>query len=146
MSSIIIRNVEENDIDSIAGLYKLFWNDEQNVEKMKINYGKLRYNTNYIFLCAVAGDKLVGTIMGIVCDELYGECRPFLIMDDLVVHNEFRRMKIGTMLLNKLENIGMERGCYQILFMTEKDRTSSISFYESMGYDSNANAGFKKKL
>ncbi len=84
--------------------------------------------------------------MGIICEELYGECRPFLLMDDLVVHNDFRRMRIGTMLLSKLENIGREKQCYQILFTTEKDRTSSISFYESMGYDSNANIGFKKKL
>lgn len=113
---------------------------------MKINYRKLRNNDNYIFLCAVAGNQLAGTIMGIICEELYGECRPFLLMDDLVVHNDFRRMRIGTMLLSKLENIGREKGCYQILFTTEKDRTSSISFYESMGYDSNANIGFKKKL
>ncbi|HPA62382.1 MAG TPA: GNAT family N-acetyltransferase [Spirochaetota bacterium] len=146
MNNIIIRNIEENDIDSIAGLYRLFWDDEQNADKMKMKFRQLRDNSSYIFLCAVADGQVAGTIMGIICDELYGDCRPFLLMEDLVVRNDFRRMKIGTKLLNAMENIGREKGCYQIIFMTERNRVSSVSFYESIGYDSEANIGFKKKL
>ena len=146
MDNIIIRNVEENDLHSVAQLYKIFWGDEQYPEKMKAKFKELQNNNNYIFLCATVNGQAIGTLMGIICDELYGECRPFMVMEDLVVHDNFRKMKIGTNLLRTLEMIGKERGCCQILFMTEMNRTSTISFYESLGYNSKANVGFKKKL
>jgi ribosomal protein S18 acetylase RimI-like enzyme len=146
MSNIIIRKLMDTDIDSLAELYKLFWNDNQNIDKMKLTYEELKNNNRYIFLCATIDDRVVGTIMGIICEELYGDCKPFIVMEDLVVHNDFRNMKIGTLLLTELEKIGKENGCSQIIFITESNRRETIAFYEKLGFDSKTHIGFKRKL
>ena len=60
--------------------------------------------------------------MGIVCDELYGECNPFLVMEDLVVDKGYRKIGIGRALMIELEKFAKEWNCIQILFVTESDR------------------------
>lgn len=55
-------------------------------------------------------------------------------------------MGIGKRLINELETIAKQKDCYQILFMTEADRKDTIKFYESIGFDSKKNIGFKRHL
>jgi GNAT superfamily N-acetyltransferase len=83
-------------------------------------------------------EVVVGSVMGIVCDELYGECRPFLLMENLVVAAEYRRKGIGKALLGELEKQAREWKCSQ-----GKD---AVSFYESAGYNAKEHIGFKKSL
>ena len=146
LGNIKIRKLSECDLESVAALYKLFWNDNQNIDKMKVKFNELKSNTNYIFLCATVDDQVVGTIMGIICEEMYGDCKPFLIMEDLVVHEKFRKFKIGSLLLGDLEKIGKENDCTQIVFLTESDRRETLSFYENLGFNLKSHIGFKKKL
>ena len=146
MKDIKIRKLSENDLESVAALYKLFWNDNQNINKMKIKYNELKLNENYIFLCATVDDQVIGTIMGIICEELYGNCKPFLVMENLVVHENFRKMKIGSLLLKELENIGKKNECTQIVFLTESYRKETLSFYKNSGFNLKSHKGFKKQL
>lgn len=146
MADIIIRKLTEDDIISLAELYRIFWDDDQNIEKMKIKFAELKNNDKYIFLCATIDNHVVGTIMGIICDELYGNCKPFLVMDDLVVHNNFRNLNIGTLLLNELEIIGKNNECSQIIFITDSNRKGTVSFYEKLGFNSKTHVGYKRKL
>ncbi len=136
----------ENDLKPLAKLYKQFWNEDSNIEKMKIKYKELENNPNYIFLCAIIYKIVVGSVMGIVCEELYGECRPYMLMEDLVVDKEYGRMGIGKSLMNELEKIAKERDCYQMLFITDTDRRNAVSFYESLGFDSKTHIGFKRPI
>lgn len=113
---------------------------------MRTVFRKLADDTNYIFLCAEIDGKIVGTIQGIVCYELYGECNPFLVMENFVVDAQYRQKGIGRMLLNELESIGKERKCSQIIFITETQRRDAVEFYQKMGFDPTSHAGFKKSL
>lgn len=141
-----IRNLEERDIPAVERLYRQFWGEWSNLESMKKRFTALARNEDYLFLVAEMDGTVAGTIMGIVCHELYGECRPFLLMEDLVVDGRFRKKGIGRALLLHLEEKAKTRDCYQILFMTEKDRADTVRFYESLGFDSAKNIGFKKSF
>jgi len=146
MNKIEIKILLENDLKPLAKLYKQFWNEDSNSEKMKIKYKELENNPNYIFLCAIIDKIVVGSVMGIVCEELYGECRPYMLMEDLVVDKEYGRMGIGKSLMNELEKIAKKRDCYQMLFITDTDRRNAVSFYESLGFDSKTHIGFKRPI
>ena len=146
MDDLIIRKLEEKDLDELSLLYKQFWNEESNIETMKKKYQEIKNNPNYIILSAVINGKIVGSIYGVICEELYGACRPFLVMEDLIVDKNVRRKGIGKALLEKLENFGKERKCSQIIFITETNRIDAVSFYEKMGFKSKAHTGFKKLL
>ena len=141
-----IRNIKENDLDEVAHLYTLFWNDKMNLSRMKQKFWEISKNPNYIFLCAEENGKVIGTIQGVVCEELYGECIPFLVMENFVVAENSRGKGVGRKLLNELEKIGKEKNCSQIIFITETDRKETVEFYERVGFNSTFHKGFKKLL
>ncbi len=146
MDELIIRKLEEKDLEELSLLYKQFWNEESNIEKIKVKYQEIKNNPNYIILSAVINGKIVGSIYGVMCEELYGSCSPFLVMEDLIVDKKVRRKGIGKALLEKLENIGKAKRCSQIIFITETNRVDAVSFYEKMGFNSKTHTGFKKQL
>jgi ribosomal protein S18 acetylase RimI-like enzyme len=143
---MIIRTMEAKDIEEINNLYKQFWNEESDTEKMKVKFKQLKNDPHYIFLCAEKDNKIVGTIMGIICESLYGDCSPFLLMEDFIVHRQYRGRGIGKALLAELEVYGKGAGCSQILFITDASRKNSVAFYSARGYNPGSHVGFKKYL
>ena len=89
---------------------------------------------------------MIGTIQGVICEELYGGCFPFLVMENFVIAEKYRGKGVGRQLLSELERIGKERKCSQIIFITEADRKETIGFYEKVGFNSTTHTGFKKSL
>jgi ribosomal protein S18 acetylase RimI-like enzyme len=141
-----VRRLRQEDLPALAGLHRQFWGAESDLERMRTRFQELETDPRYILLCAAVEQVVVGSIMGIVCDELYGDCRPFLLMENLVVDAAHRRKGIGRLLLAELQRQGRKRGCSQILFITEADRKDALSFYESAGYDPRKHVGFKKSF
>ncbi len=141
-----IRRLNENDLNDVANLYSLFWNVKMNLSRMREKFTEISTNSNYIILVAETDGKVVGTIQGIICEELYGDCFPFLVMENFVVEENSRGKGIGRKLLTELEMFGKERSCTQVLFITETDRIDTIKFYEKLGFSSISHKGFKKSL
>lgn len=141
-----IRELKEEDLGEVGKLYALFWGDKMNLSKMKEKFSQVSQNDKYIFLVAEKDQKILGTIQGIICEELYGECMPFLVMENFVVDESFQGNGIGRKLLCELERIGKQKNCSQIVFITESDRKDTVKFYEKVGFDSTTHKGFKKTL
>ena len=143
---ITIDKLIERDLAELSGLYKQFWGEDSSIEKMKDTFRRLESNPHYIFLGAKQNGSLVGSVMGIVCEELYGECKPFMVVEDVVVDSDHRRCGVGTSLMRALEQTAAERGCSYIIFVTESDRTEAHQFYASIGYKPDGYKGFKKRM
>ncbi|UCF95421.1 MAG: GNAT family N-acetyltransferase [Desulfobacterales bacterium] len=141
-----IRKLIEDDLASLAGLYQQFWGEVSSVEKMRTTFQRLKRNPNYIFLVAEQQNRLVGSVTGIICEELYGDCKPFLVVEDVIVDQHHRRLGIGSSLMRELERYAVKSNCNYIIFVTELERTEAHRFYESIGYKSDAYKGFKKRL
>jgi ribosomal protein S18 acetylase RimI-like enzyme len=136
----------ENDLAGLAELYKEFWNEDSSLEKMRPLFHKVGNDPNYIFLVVKDDGILAGSVMGVICENLYGECKPFMVVEDVVVSKDLRPRGIGTILMRELEKIAVERNCRQTIFVTESNRTDAIAFYQSLGYEADRYTGFKKKL
>jgi Acetyltransferases len=143
---MMIRNLEIGDMESLSKLYYQFWNEDSDVIKMKNKFSDLQNNDAYIFLCAVEGNLLVGSVMGVVCEELYGNCRPFLVVENMIVDSNYRKRGIGKMLLEELEKQAKIKECSQIILVTDTEREAACRLYESMGFHPTFNKGYKKKL
>lgn len=140
-----IRTIEKEDLPQLAALYKQFWNEECDICTMQTQLEKLQTNDAYILLCAVMGGRLAGSVMGIVCSELYGSCQPFLVVENVIVDQSCRREGVGRALMCELENQAKMRGCSQMLLVTEQSRHDARAFYEALGFGTNYK-GYKKKL
>lgn len=146
MDKFEIRKAKREDLNEVAILYKEFWGDNSNVERMHERFEFISQDTRYCLLVAELNLKIVGTIFGVVCDELYGECLPFMVMEDLIVISSHKRTGVATRLISRLEEYAKQMKCTQIQFITESNRNDAIRFYESIGFDSTKSIGFKKKL
>jgi len=141
-----IRDLTLDDMECLAELYFQFWRERSDVQKMKNSFQAMQGDGAYILLGAMDEDRLIGSVMGIVCRELYGDCTPFLVLEDMIVDESCRGRGIGKLLFGALENQARQRGCTQIILVTEANRKDAHKFYESVGFHPTANRGYKKKL
>lgn len=142
---MIVRELRLEDIPQLAELYQQFWHEYSNIEKMKEQFVKIKSQETHILMSATEEDKLLGSVMGVVCEELYGDCRPFLVIENMIVDRNSRKMGVGRALLLELEKRAKERGCTQMILVTEAERLDACGFYESYGFQLH-HKGYKKKL
>ena len=142
---MVIRRLERADLPQLAKLYEQFWGDVSDVSKMECQLDTIEKEDTHIILVGEMDHTVVGSVMGIVCKELYGDCRPFLVVENMIVDQSRRNTGIGSKLLFELELLAKERDCTQMLLVTEADRVDACSFYEKYGFQKN-NKGYKKKL
>ena len=69
-----------------------------------------------------------------------------MLIEDVVVLPDYRSKGIGKMLMQTLEDFGRMNNCKYVILVSEAKRTSSHKFYESIGYPSGKEMGFKKRL
>jgi GNAT superfamily N-acetyltransferase len=143
---MLIRRMIKADIPALAQLYKQFWQEDSCIEAMDDEFARLGANEAYVLLCAVENGKLIGSVMGVVCGELYGNCQPFMLLENMVVDSGCRNRGAGKALIIELEEIARGKNCSQILLVTENDRADACAFYTSAGFDPDTHRGFKKKL
>jgi len=143
---MIIREMIAEDIPQLAQLYKQFWDEESSVETMYENYNKFYEDGSHLLLSAFENNKLIGSIMGVICGELYGNCKPFMVLENMIVDNRYRNNGVGKALISELEKKASQKDCTQIIFVTETHRIDACKFYESAGYNPNTHKGYKKKL
>ena len=142
---MIIRELNSIDLPKLADLYEQFWGDKSDVPKMELQLEFIKREKMHIILVCEEQGQVVGSVMGIVCRELYGDCRPFMVVENMIVDKTYRRSGIGQALLQELERMAKERNCTQMILVTEKDREDACGFYEAYGFSKNT-TGYKKKL
>ena len=141
-----IERLTKQDLSPLAELFKQFWGKNSSLEKMRVTFERLAVNPAYILLTAKQGAELLGFAMGIVCEELYGECKPFMVIEDLIVDKNQRRIGVGAALMRELEKCAVDHDCCQIILVTEADRKQTLKFYRSLGYEFEPYKGFKKQV
>lgn len=142
-----IETIIESELEALSALYEQLTGQLPPIERMREVYPKISEDSNYYLLGAKSdSDELLGSIMGIVCLELMRDCRPFMVMESLIVHTDWRRKGIGRLLLQSLEEIARERNCSVIQFCASSFRTDSHSFYTACGYAPGESEGFRKFL
>lgn len=142
---MVIRELKKADLPALAGLYRQFWNEQSDIGKMEAAFDRITAAETHILLCAEENGRLTGSVMGVVCAELYGDCRPFLVIENMIVDGDSRRGGVGKALLAALERRAKARNCTQMILVTEKDRLDAGAFYEAYGFQKNT-TGYKKKL
>lgn len=146
--TFVMRELRPEDAPQLAELYRQFWEqpDSHDIDRMRAKITELAGNPHYVLLAATAGERLLGTVIGIVCENVYGDCRPFLVAEDFIVDRKRRRTGVGKALLAELERRARARDCRYLILVTETDRADACAFYAAMGFDPEANRGSRKSF
>ncbi len=139
-----IERISQDDLPEMAKLFKELTGNEQSIEKMKKNFLSIVNNENYIVLGAKINGKLAGSLTGIVCLDLVDDCRPFMLIENVIVLEEYRGQGVGKELIRHIENICVNLNCYYTILVSGIKRKDAHKFYQAMGYELDVVQGFKK--
>ncbi len=143
---ITIDRIAETDIDALAALLEELSGYPTDRRIMRDELLAVMADPAYILLGARSGEILAGTAMGIVCRDLVGECRPFLVVENVIVSNEHRGKGVGKELMAALEREAKAHRCLYVNIVSGMHRSGAHRFYESVGYPPDAARGFRKFL
>lgn len=99
---------------------------------------------DYHLLGAWDGPVLAGVVLGVVCLDCVGDCRPFLVVENLVVAASYRRRGLGRRLVEEVLRRGRERNCRYAMLVSGRAREAAHGLYAALGFT--AEAGFKIRL
>ena len=131
---MILREMIADDIPQLAQLYKQFWDEKSCIETMYKKFQHFNESGSHTLLSAVENNQLIGSVMGIICGDLYGDCKPFMVLENMIVDQKLRNKGVGKALISELEKIAINKNCSQIILVTETNRIDACEFYKSIGY------------
>lgn len=144
---ITINQLQSTDLRGLKDLYEnAFEGSVTDFDKLTQRFGEIENNRHYVILCAREDKRVVGSVLGVVCQELFGQCNPFMVLEDVAVLQSHRRRGIARQLMLRMEEESRERNCSMILFVSSVHRTGAHSLYESLGYGTDKVNGYRKRL
>lgn len=135
VDSLVIEKLVKKDLREAISIYDLNHNLTTNYEKLYQEYDKIRINSDYLNLVAKIDGKIVGFATVVINHDIVEELRPFLTVWNLGVHKDYRRMGVGTKLLEYIYEYGKGLDCTFIALLAEKDNTDAQQFYESLKFE-----------
>ena len=133
-----IEKLKKTDLKEAISIYDNNYNLKTNYEKLFQEYDKIYNNPDYHNIVVKLDGKIVGMATIVINHDIVEELHPFLTVWNLGVHKDYRRMKIGTAILDYICKYAKELGCDFISLIAEKDNLIGQKFYESLGYKKEA--------
>lgn len=140
-SEILIRRASNEDLAQILRLASQL-NETLIISELYVtlNFHKFLDNEVYCLIVAVKGEAVVGYASGYFHHAIYAGGLVAYV-DEIVVDKSCRSMKIGSMLMDRFEQVSQEKNCRIVSLAT----FGAKGFYEKLGYETNAGY-FKKYL
>lgn len=141
-----IREAVREDLCSLSNLFWQLMGNESDLEQMKLTFDKVQNDGSYILLVAEYKGKVVGTVMGILCYDLVEQCRPFMVVENVIIDEAIRGLGAGKLLMNALEEKARIHDVTYMMLLSAAKREGAHKFYEAVGYEKDCVVGFKKYL
>lgn len=124
-------------------LYKQYPGNEQN-ENLEIE--KILEDKNYRVFMREWGGSLVSSMTAIICHNLTGRGRDYMIIDNVITDKDFQGMGFASSLLQEAEQWARERDCYKIMIVSNKKFEKAQEFYIKHNYEKESSNVFIKHI
>lgn len=141
-----VSEVSKEDLPALSALYQQLIPNSCDISKMEQVLCSNQNNSNHMVLVAKDQGRVIGTLLSSCCEMLFGECKSFMVIEDVVVDEQYRRQGVGELLMRGAELHAKARNCSYIMLITDRDRVGSQRFYLSLGYQMDEYCAFKKHL
>ncbi len=142
----MIREAEKRDKDKLVELYRML---VPNSKKMNVREEQIetirRDRNNFLFVYEEDGE-LIGTLTLNICLQALHGYRPYGVIENIIVHEDFRGRNIGRKLLQHVEDYCRSIDCHRIMLLSSSKRDRAHQFFEREGFDGSVSRGFKKYL
>ena len=112
-------------------------------QKSWAQYQKAR-DQNYVLYMARNTNEVLGAVGLRVCDDPINNGKPYGIINNLIVEEDYRGLGIGTDILQRVELVAAKYKCDMCLISSLKNNKKAKDLYESNGYNYVANVMVKE--
>ena len=139
-----IRKIKPDEREGLLALYHLLHPDDIPPEEEKLESVWKAVCAGDRVQCFVAAENggIVGSCMLAVVPNLTRGCRPYALIENVVVRQDCRRRGIGRALIERALVHAWEHRCYKVMLMSEADNASAHRFYRSCGFDPDRKQAF----
>jgi len=143
---IIIRKATVNDVAGLDQVMQVISNGPGDRKKMGRLIDQMKMDEQKYLLVAVDEEKneIVGSLLGVVFEDICGDCRPILLVENVAVLEKCQGQGVGRMMFNEIERWGREMDCHYEMLVSGLNRAGAHKFYAALGFDEVK--GFKKYL
>ncbi|WP_379134773.1 GNAT family N-acetyltransferase [Paenibacillus sp. sgz500958] len=143
---ITIQEVGLESLEALNDLYSELIDRRTDPLKLEEAFKSIKDDARYSVIGAFVDGELLGSVMGIVCQDIVGDCRPFMVIENVVVSSRARRQGVGKLLMRAIEQIARDKDCYYIILVSSERRKDAHVFYESLGFRDEKVEGYRKHL
>jgi GNAT superfamily N-acetyltransferase len=142
-----IRKAGQGDLEGLNRLYLQLTNGDHGLSsEFSVIFAQMQEDSSYHLMVAITeGNRVIGSLLGIICKSLAANYEAFLVIEDVIVDQEYRRAGVGRALFMKMDEIALENKCAYSILVSSGFRKEAHRFYESMGY-SDSVLGFRKRF
>lgn len=87
---------------------------------------------------------LCGSLLGVIFEDICGDCRPILLVENVAVLPEYQGKGVGRAMFAEIERWAKEQNCHYEILVSGMQRTGAHKFYQAL--DFHEVKGFKKYL
>ncbi|WNO10047.1 GNAT family N-acetyltransferase [Teredinibacter sp. KSP-S5-2] len=143
-----IRELNESELDQLLELYKdLHESDDPLPDETIVQevWGHIQNNKDFLCYGLFDKGKLIGSCCLIIVANLTRGCRPYAVLENVVVHRDRRGRGYGRSMLEHALNTAWLKNCYKVMLLTGRLNEDTFKFYESAGFDRHAKQAFIAK-
>jgi len=131
-----IQAASEADLASILALYAEVEDDARviSIEEARLVFARMGNYPDYRVYVAKSGKSIVGTFALLIMDNLAHMGAPSGVVEDLVVHRDWRGKGVGKQMMQFAMNRCRERGCYKLALSSNLKREAAHRFYDDLGF------------
>ncbi len=134
------------ELDSLDRVMMVISDGPADRVKMKALVEKLNADPQKYLLAAVDRETgvLCGSLLGVVFEDICGDCRPILLVENVAVLPEYQGKGVGRAMFEEIEAWGKSMDCHYEILVSGMQRTGAHKFYKALGFLEVK--GFKKYL
>lgn len=142
--NLVFRQVEPHDHEGFSVLMDQLSKRADSRELLVSKINRAISNPDMYLMCAELDGELVGSLIGLLCEDFCGDCRPILFIENVVTLEKCRGLGIGRKMFEAIEGWGRAHDCSYAVLVSGMDREGAHKFYDAIGYAEVK--GYKKYL
>lgn len=141
---VILRKAKEEDVPGLDQVMQVISDEPGDQEKMRDLIRRMEKDEQKYLLVAEMDGEIVGSLLGVVFEDICKDCRPILLVENVAVLDRRQGLGIGRRMFQEVERWGREQNCHYEMLVSGMNRTGAHKFYGALGFEEVK--GFKKYL
>ena len=140
----MVREAVKEDLDELLNLY-LFLHEKnipENSEHLENTWKTIIEDVNHHIVVNEINGKIVSSCVCVIIPNLTRNIRPYALIENAVINDEYRGKGYATECLNYAKKIAIKNNCYKMMLLTGTKNENTVAFYKSAGYNSDDKIAF----